>query len=761
MSFLAPLYALAALAMVGPIVLHLVRKRPTEVVEFSSLMFLDAATPKLTSRSRIEQWLLLLCRAGFVGLLAFAFARPYWNTTGGSLGGSELGVRRLLLIDTSASMQREGVWDGVRDAAEKWLEAVKPADALSVYTFAEEIVPQLSIQQALRVSVGSRQAAARAAIASIEPGWGRGQLGSAIAGALDALQMEHTEGEESGRLEIDVVTDLAVGNGLDGLVGIDWPSNARLRVLPVRAAAAGNAYAMVMPNRWDGTQDDAKQRGNAIATLGNADDEGNPMAMDGDAKWWRVRVTHELANDSRSDRVGDVAETASSPTDTFELQWLDQKRMPVSGTRVTCRVPRGLSAVVKIKPPTADSQTLELRGDGCEFDNLRFVAPNPPRKWTIACIETQDQPPESSLTFFLERVPFGDTDSVVGVERWGPGVLREQVKSKGVNWVIASHALTQEDAAWLESYMRAGGHFLWVWDQPADEKDASGMSWGARYMQRVRDWTGDEAIRVEEAVVDQYSLMTRVDLKSSLFAAFADAKFNDFSKIRFWKHRKWTGLEGGGWTVVASYDSGAPTILSKQLGKGRLTILTAGWQPIESQLALSSKFVPMMSQLFAEAKPRTQDLQLESGTYLDGGMLEGDRQQVGLDEGGLQSLISPKGESIARDADRGGWPLNAPGMYQAILHDGSRQPVAVNVPASESKTSMMDLDAFSRYGISAEAGVERAVSSEESRHLIAGELEAQQSGWWWLLALALVVIAMESILCLRGSKWNPRPVAAT
>jgi len=178
-------------------------------------------------------------------------------------------------------------------------------------------------------------------------------------------------------------------------------------------------------------------------------------------------------------------------------------------------------------------------------------------------------------------------------------------------------------------------------------------------------------------------------------------------------------------------------------------------------LALSSKFVPMMSQLFAEAKPRTKDLQLESGSLLDGGMLEGDRRQVGLDVGGLKSLTSPKGESIAWDADRAGWPLNAPGVYQAMLHDGSSQPIAVNVPASESKTSMMDLDAFSRYGISAEAGIERAVSPEESRHLIAGELEAQQSGWWWLLALSLVVVAMESILCLRGSKLNPRPVAAT
>ena len=60
MNFLSPLFALAALAVVSPIIFHLVRRRPKEHIEFSSLLFLDPAPPKLTRSSQIDQWLLLL-----------------------------------------------------------------------------------------------------------------------------------------------------------------------------------------------------------------------------------------------------------------------------------------------------------------------------------------------------------------------------------------------------------------------------------------------------------------------------------------------------------------------------------------------------------------------------------------------------------------------------------------------------------------------------------------------------------------------------
>ena len=108
MSFLTPLYALAGLAIALPILFHLIRRRPKERKLISSLMFLDPTPPRLTRQSRIDQWILLLLRAAAIGLLAFAFTRPYWNMPA-EKDADKIGSQRMLLVDTSASMRRDGL----------------------------------------------------------------------------------------------------------------------------------------------------------------------------------------------------------------------------------------------------------------------------------------------------------------------------------------------------------------------------------------------------------------------------------------------------------------------------------------------------------------------------------------------------------------------------------------------------------------------------------------------------------------------------
>jgi hypothetical protein len=76
-SLLAPLYFFGAMAIGLPILFHLIRRRPKGEVEFSSLMFLRPTPPRLTRKSRLDNWPLLLIRALALILLAAAFARPF------------------------------------------------------------------------------------------------------------------------------------------------------------------------------------------------------------------------------------------------------------------------------------------------------------------------------------------------------------------------------------------------------------------------------------------------------------------------------------------------------------------------------------------------------------------------------------------------------------------------------------------------------------------------------------------------------------
>ncbi|MEZ0258996.1 MAG: BatA domain-containing protein, partial [Chthoniobacter sp.] len=48
MNFLAPLFALGALAVIGPILFHLIRRTTREKTPFSTLMFLEPSPPRIT-----------------------------------------------------------------------------------------------------------------------------------------------------------------------------------------------------------------------------------------------------------------------------------------------------------------------------------------------------------------------------------------------------------------------------------------------------------------------------------------------------------------------------------------------------------------------------------------------------------------------------------------------------------------------------------------------------------------------------------------
>jgi len=128
-SFLFPLYLLGAAALAVPILLHLRRRPPKEHIPFSSHMFLEKTPERLTRRTRLERWLLLALRCLALLLLAFAFTRPFFRslTLPNEVAAK---TRAVILVDQSASMQREDLWQRALTEAK---------DALSRYGTNDEI----------------------------------------------------------------------------------------------------------------------------------------------------------------------------------------------------------------------------------------------------------------------------------------------------------------------------------------------------------------------------------------------------------------------------------------------------------------------------------------------------------------------------------------------------------------------------------------------------------------------------------------------
>ena len=177
MSFLAPLYFLGLAAVAAPIVFHLIRRSPRGEVPFSSLMFLTATPPRLTRRSRLDNWLLLLLRAAALGLLAFAFARPFLREAARLNFGDTEERRIALLIDTSASMRRGDLWPRARALAGQVLDDCRPTDQLAVFAFDRTCRPLLGFHESATLDPARRQAIARAAVDRLTTNLGRDQPG--------------------------------------------------------------------------------------------------------------------------------------------------------------------------------------------------------------------------------------------------------------------------------------------------------------------------------------------------------------------------------------------------------------------------------------------------------------------------------------------------------------------------------------------------------------------------------------------------------
>src|SRR5215216_3803314 len=126
MSFLAPLFLVGAVAIAGPILFHLIRRSVRERVKFSTLMFLKPTPPRLTKRSRLENLILLLLRCGIICLLAMSFARPYFQRSAAEPPKAAAGKRIVVLLDTSASMRRQGLWDAAKRAASAAVRRAEP-----------------------------------------------------------------------------------------------------------------------------------------------------------------------------------------------------------------------------------------------------------------------------------------------------------------------------------------------------------------------------------------------------------------------------------------------------------------------------------------------------------------------------------------------------------------------------------------------------------------------------------------------------------
>ncbi len=484
-----------------------------------------------------------------------------------------------------------------------------------------------------------------------------GWLGTDLGKAMIEAVNALGEAREAATRLIIVISDFQEGAAIESLRGFAWPDGVAVRPEVIAPIDSNNLSLSLVAGEAASTSG---------AKLSNA---------------LRVRVAN--ARDASNDR--------------FALHW-DQEPAPA----IEGHLSAGASRVVRLpRPADAKPHVLRVSGDGWSFDNELHIAPAQPLETTIVALPG-NEPPSSveSPVYYLERALQPTTTlapKITVIEK------PDAVWPARPAVAICTSSSDPRTAPVLKRWIDEGGLAIC-----AVTGTASAF---------IEAATG-KTIQLSEASVKDYALLAEFDHAHPLLRPFADVRLRDFTKIHFWHHRTLTSPDLQS-EVIARFDNGSPAWIVVTQGKGRLLLMLSGWHPRDSQLALSSKFVPLLFGFLQEAGvAMDQPTQYQTGDSL------------------------PEGSS------------DKPGL---ITTKAGRQ-LAVNLPPEESRVARMDLSRLTTLGARLESQVAATLTATDRARLANEEIESRQQYWLLALIALLVVLALETWLA--GRRQTARTAGA-
>jgi hypothetical protein len=579
-------------------------------------------------------------------------------------------------------MRRGDLWNQAMGQIEKELADLGRHDEIALFTFGDHLQTAVGFDTVEPNAEASRVEIVRQAAKKLRPTWEGTDLGAALTAVASELDAATDVKQLAAEPQIIVISDFQKGTRLDALQGFEWPKKIHVVTRRMAVKRSTNAFAQLLVSEEE------------LASV-------EP----------RVRVVN----------------AADSKEDQFFVRWTSEGGKS-RGQDTAVYVPPGQSRVVKLPRPEADllADRVFLRGDDHEFDNAFFVVP--PRKQKVKILYWgSDGADEQGSQYYLKLATSGEELREVEIlpleTRDAAMVTREPPQI-----VVATSKVPANLAAELKSYVERGGTLLLA---PQDEEAAAAIP-------AVLDDVGPV---MAPAGTGEYLLLGEINFSHPLFAPFANPRYSDFTKIHFWKHRSFKLNESAATKVIARFDNGEPALLERMMGKGRILLLASGWHPEESQLALSTKFVPLIGALLEQACGTTEAL----ASVVVG-------QPVDLPTNNAVAVITqPDGRDIRLVPEAKAFgQTDQPGIYR-ITSGTDEQRFAVNLAAAESNTAPLEMEQLDQLGVKTGAVLTRAERLDRIRQQRDTELESRQKIWRWLLVGALGVLVVETYWAGRAS----------
>jgi hypothetical protein len=691
MGLLAPAFLAGLLAIGIPIAIHLVNRERRVVVQFPSLMFLHKIPYRSVRRQKLRHLLLLAMRCLALALLVAAFSRPFLQRH--KAGASSLhGAReRVILVDRSYSMGYADHWKRALDAARAATKDLAGNDRATIVFFAND--PS----------------------AATEPTANQARLERAIAGAQ--LSSEGTRYEPALKLAAQILS----------------ASN-----LPRKEVVLISDFQRVGWGRRDDIQLPA---GTAMSTVDVGGAESADLAVtqvsterDRTGDRDRVTVTARVTN------TGSAARTVDATLD-LGGRAVETKKLTVP--------PKGVAQArfsPNAVPASATRGTVRIARDSLAAnDAFNFtLAPGE----AVSVLIVQPSKPRANQSLYLRRaLAIGDRPAF-HVDVKSEAALRAQdLASRSL--VVLDEVQPPNGAvgARLREAILAGTGLLVV------PGDLAAARWSSEWRAIMPARLGPVVDRTRDAG----ATVASVDYGHPVFEQFSAPRSGDFSTAHLFRYRQLVAPGDSG--VIARLDDGAPALVEKSVGGGKVMMWTSSLDEYWTDLPLQPVFLPFVHEL-AKYAGRYGDARawFTAGDVLDlsrHGELIAPFVADAVAGAPAAPLVleSPSGhrtpltasgaEHLATLSEQGFYELRGLGTAA-----GSGRPIAVNVDPKESDLSRFDPKEL----VAAVTATPGAGQAGAGAAAAPGELERGQTMWWYLLVVALMLLAAETVLSNRLSK---------
>ncbi|HEX6927320.1 MAG TPA: BatA domain-containing protein [Longimicrobiaceae bacterium] len=228
-----------------------------------------------------------------------------------------------------------------------------------------------------------------------------------------------------------------------------------------------------------------------------------------------------------------------------------------------------------------------------------------------------------------------------------------------------------------------------------------------------------------------------VDLGHPVFEPFSAPRSGDFTAARVFQYR---ALPEGA-RVLARFGDGGAALTEQRVGKGRVLVWSSTMDSRWNNLALQPVFLPFVHQLVKYAAGYSPAAAWQMvGDPFDPGAMDPQAEPYTL-------ALTPGGERLPIDGSRP-LALEQPGFYELRDQRTGDRNAVVGVNVDPAEAGMESFDPKELVAAVAGEAVDPLATSD-AVPLTLQERERQQSAWWYLLVIAFLILAAESVVSNR------------